>query len=326
MEFILPFQIDPSQHKISYNQKILLIGSCFTEEVGTHFKNLKFDILQNPNGILYDPISISSALASYIENKKYTADDLFFHDELWHSWQHHSAFSGIEQTTVLQKMNQSQSGANIFLKSASWLVITLGSSYHYQLKNNKEPVANCHKAPAFFFDKKLIRIDDIYLHLSGVIKNLRQYNPALKIIFTISPVRHVKDGIIENNRSKARLIEAAHSIAEQYNDVFYFPAYELVIDVLRDYRFYKNDMVHANEIAVNYVFETFCNTYMDEAAKKLITELKSLLNAMNHKPFQKESVSHKKFLETQLERAQKISRANPVIDLKKEINYFSGNA
>ena len=136
----------------------------------------------------------------------------------------------------------------------------------------------------------------------------------------------MRDGVIENNRSKARLIEAAHSIVEQNNHVFYFPAYELVIDVLRDYRFYKSDMVHANEIAVNYVFETFCNTYLDEAAKKLISALKPLLNAINHKPFQKEGVSHKKFLKTQLLRAQKISQANPVIDLTKEINYFSGNA
>ncbi len=323
MEFILPFQIEPSKDKVSYNQKILFLGSCFTEEIGNHFKNLKFNVLQNPNGILYDPISISSALASYIENKQYIAEELFFHDELWHSWQHHSEFSGIDETTVLQKMNQSQSQANIFLKTASWLVITLGTSYHYQLKSNKEPVANCHKTAASFFDKGLISIDAIYSKLSGVIKNLQLYNPDIKIIFTISPVRHVRDGIIENNRSKARLIEATHSIVEQSDNVFYFPAYELVIDVLRDYRFYKSDMVHANEIAVNYVFETFCNTYLDEAAKKLISELKPLLNAMNHRPFQKDSAAHKEFLKTQLERARKISQAHPIIDLSKEIKYFS---
>ncbi len=325
MEFILPFQIEPSKDKISYTQKILLIGSCFTEEIGNHFKNLKFDVLQNPNGILYDPISISSALASYIENKQYTADDLFFHDELWHSWQHHSAFSGIDKTTVLQKMNQSQTHANSFLKTASWLLITLGTSYHYQLKNNNEPVANCHKAPAIFFDKRLMSIDDIYSRLSGVIKNLQLYNPDMKIIFTISPVRHVRDGVIENNRSKARLIETAHSIVEQNNHVFYFPAYELVIDVLRDYRFYKSDMVHVNEIAINYVFESFCNTYLDESAKKLISELKALLGGMNHKPFQKESVAHKMFLKTQLEKVRKMMTANPGIDLSGELNYFSGN-
>lgn len=325
MEFILPFHIETSKEKISYNQKILLIGSCFTEEIGTHFKNLKFDVLQNPNGILYDSRSITYALTSYIGNKQYNEQDLFLQDEIWHSWQHHSAFSGINKNEVLDKINRSQSEANIFLQNASWLMITFGTSYRYQLKNNQVFVANCHKAPSALFAKKLESIEDINLEISSAIQNLRLYNPNLKIIFTISPVRHVRDGIIENNRSKARLIEAVQSIVEQNNNVFYFPAYELVIDVLRDYRFYKSDMIHANEIAVNYVFETFCNTYLDEAAKKLITELKTLLNAMNHKPFQKKSVAHQKFLKTQLEIAQKITGANPGIDLSMEINYFSSN-
>ncbi len=325
MEFILPFQIDPSPHKISYDQKIFFLGSCFTEEIGNNFKNLKFDVLQNPNGILYDPVSISSSLSSYIENKQFADDDLFLHDEIWHSWQHHSAFSGLDKDTVLKNINESQSHANSFLKTTSWLVITLGTSFHYLLKDNNEPVANCHKAPANYFDKRLISIDDIYSSLSTAIKKLRLYNPGINIIFTISPVRHVRDGVTENNRSKARLIEAVHSIVENNNSVFYFPAYELVIDVLRDYRFYKSDMVHANEMAVNYVFEIFCNTYLDDPAKKLIIELKSLVNAMNHRPFQKESVAHKNFLKKQLEIARKIIAANPTINLTKEIDYFSCN-
>ncbi len=264
MELILPFQIEPSKDTISYQHKILLIGSCFSEEIGNHFKNLKFDVLQNPNGILYDPLSISFALNSYIENKQYTANDLFMLSELWHSWQHHSIFSGMEKNKVLEKINQSQSHAHNFLKTASWLVITLGTSYNYQLKNSKDFVANCHKAPADFFEKNLIELKEIYFNLFDVIKKLQSYNPNLKIIFTISPVRHVRDGIIENNRSKARLIEAAHSIVGQNENVFYFPAYELLIDVLRDYRFYKSDMVHANEVAVNYIFEIFSKTYLDE--------------------------------------------------------------
>ena len=325
MEFILPFKIEPSPGKISYDQKIFFLGSCFTEEIGNNFKNLKFDMLQNPNGILYDPISISSSLSSYIENKQFDDDHLFLHDEIWHSWQHHSEFSGLDKDMVLKNINQSQSHANFFLKTASWLVVTLGTSFHYQLKNNGEPVANCHKALANYFDKRLISIDEIYSSLSKAIKKLRLYNPGISIIFTISPVRHVRDGVTENNRSKARLIEAVHSIVQHNNNVFYFPAYELVIDVLRDYRFYKSDMVHANEIAVNYVFEIFCNTYLDEAAKKLIIELKSLLSAMNHKPFQKESIAHKNFLKKQLETARKIVAANPQIELAKEIKYFSDN-
>ena len=156
MELLLPFHVTPSSHKISYADKILFIGSCFTEEIGKMMKDLKFDVLQNPNGILYDPVSISSALVSYIENKKFTEDDLFLLNELWHSWQHHSVFSGMNKENVLQNINHSQSEAHQFLKTSSWLIITLGTSYNYQLKKSLEPVANCHKAPQDFFEKIII--------------------------------------------------------------------------------------------------------------------------------------------------------------------------
>ncbi len=325
MEFILPFSIAPSKDKISYGQKIFLLGSCFTEEIGNRLKSLKFDVLQNPNGILYDARSIAYALNSYNQNKQYTEDDLFSNDEIWHSWQHHSAFSGVDKELVLQKINQSQCGADVFLKTASWLVITLGTSYSYQLKDNGEYVANCHKVPANLFEKRLMNTSEIFSGISEVIKKLRLQNPGLKIIFTVSPVRHVRDGVSENNRSKARLIEAVHLLAEENDNAFYFPAYELVVDVLRDYRFYKVDMVHPDESATNYVFEKFCDTYLDKSAKKLTVELKALLNAVNHKPFQEQSPAHKKFLKTQLDKAQKIVDDNPGIDLAKELNYLSGN-
>ena len=230
-------------------------------------QNLKFDVLQNPNGILYDPVSISSALVSYIENKKFTEDDLFLLDELWHSWQHHSVFSGMNKENVLQNINHSQFEAHQFLKTSSWLIITAGTSYNYQLKKSGEPVANCHKAPQDFFEKKLLPVEDIIYNLSTAVSKVQSFNPQLKIIFTISPVRHVRDGVIENNRSKARLIEAIHSVREKTQNVFYFPAYELIIDVLRDYRFYKKDLVHPSGTATEFVFETFCNAFVDEPGK-----------------------------------------------------------
>jgi len=323
MELLLPFRIIPSAYKISYTDKILFIGSCFTEEIGKMMKELKFDVLQNPNGILYDPLSISSALNSYIENKQYKEDDLFSLDELWHSWQHHSVFSGMSKEKVLQHINHSQSEAHQFLKNASWLVITLGTSYNYQLKKSLQPVSNCHKAPQDFFVKKLVSIEDIVSVLSNVIAKLQTYNPDLKIIFTVSPVRHVKDGIIENNRSKARLIEAIHSLKENHKDIFYFPAYELIIDVLRDYRFYKNDLVHPTETATAFVFENFCNTYLGEPTKKLLEEIKSIIAAFKHRPFQSESAAHKKFQVAQLEKIKIIKTNFPLIDFTNEENYFS---
>jgi hypothetical protein len=324
MELLLPFQVTTSPVKISYTDKILFVGSCFTEEIGKQMEDLKFNVLQNPNGILYDPISISSSINSYIENKQYKEDDLFMLNELWHSWQHHSIFSGLDKEKVLQDINHSQNEAHQFLKSASWLVITAGTSFNYHLKETREPVANCHKAPSNYFEKKIISIDEIVSRFSTVITKLQSFNPKLKIIFTISPVRHVKDGVIENNRSKARLIEAIHFVKEKFQDVFYFPAYELIIDILRDYRFYKIDLVHPSDAATVFVFENFCDAFVDEPGKKLLEEIKMIVAAINHKPFQKESVAHKKFVKAQLEKIKIISAKFPSIDFSNEIKYFSG--
>ena len=324
MEFILPFQISPSDAKIDYGQKILLIGSCFTEQIGKQLKDLKFDVLQNPNGIIYDPLSIATSLNSYSENKIYAEKDLFQHNDLWHSWQHHSAFSGISKTGVLEKINQFQSQSHHFVKNASWLIITLGTAYHYKIKESGGFVANCHKMPASNFEKQLMEVGEIIPQLSATIGKLRLTNAGIKIIFTVSPVRHIRDGLVENNRSKARLIEAIHSIVEKNANVFYFPAYELVIDVLRDYRFYNTDLVHVSEPATRYVFEKFCDVYFDNHAKKLMLEIQSLKAAIDHRPFQSESTAHKKFLELQLEKALQLQELHPSIDLTKEISYFQG--
>lgn len=323
MELLLPFQVTPLPYKISYTDKIIFIGSCFSEEIGKQMSDLKFNVLQNPNGILYDPLSIAAALGSYIENKKYKADDLFFLNELWHSWQHHSVYSGFNKENVLSNINQSQSAAHQFLKNVSWLIITPGTTYKYFLKKSGEPVANCHKAPSHFFEKKLLAIDEIIFALSNVILQLQSFSPKLKIIFTISPVRHIKDGVVENNRSKARLIEAIHYLKDNINNTFYFPSYELIIDVLRDYRFYKNDYVHPTETATAFVFDKFCETYFDESSLKLLEEIHSILLAKNHKPFHKESGAYKKFQSAQLEKIKSISKRFPSIDFSNEINFFS---
>lgn len=322
MEFFLPFQIQSFPFSISYQDKILFIGSCFSEEIGNKMGELKFDILQNPHGILYDPISISEALFAYMANQPFIEKNLFEMNGLWHSWKHHSAFSGINKNEVLENINSTQSNGHHFLKKAKFLIITLGTSFNYQLKNNNENIANCHKAPAHFFIKTLLPIEEMKADLLSAISALELFNPELKIIFTISPVKHVKDGVIENNRSKSRLIETAHSIVEQKENVFYFPSYELVTDVLRDYRFYKNDLVHPNDAAINFVFEKFCNSLLDNPTKKIIEKIKKIISAVNHKPFQKESDAHQKFIVAQIQNIIKIESAYPFIDLSKEKKYF----
>lgn len=322
MEFFLPYRLEPLPFKISYREKILLIGSCFSTEIGNKLAELKFDVLQNPNGILYNPLNISAALHSYIENKPFKEENLFALNGLWNSWQHHSVFSGNNKREVLNKINESQAEAHQFLRKAKFLVITLGTAFYYELKSTHQTVANCHKAPASHFLKGLLPAEIIISEILSTIKEIELLNPEVKIIFTVSPVKHVKDGLIENSHSKARLIEAVHSIAEQDKNAYYFPSYELITDVLRDYRFYKDDLVHPNETAINYVFETFCEYLLDEEGKKILDEIKKIIAAANHKPFLKESEAHQKFIQVQLKNILKLEKKYPFIDFEKEKEHF----
>lgn len=322
MEFILPFQIQPYPFTISYQNKMLFLGSCFSEEIGNRMIGLKFTVLQNPNGILYNPVSITDALFSYIDNNNYSEKNLFKLDGIWHSWKHHSAFSGINKDEVVKKINTSQSAAHAFLKEAEFLIITLGTAFNYQLKNSKENVANCHKAPQEFFIKELLTINEIEASLLSHISALEVFNPGLKIIYTVSPVKHIKDGVVENNRSKARLLEAIHGVCEQKQQVFYFPSYELVTDVLRDYRFYKNDLVHPNETAVQYIFENFCTALLDDEAKTITYKIRNILKAVHHKPFFIEGEEYKKFVAAQLKNISTLGKSCPFINLSAERDYF----
>ena len=290
--FFLPIQIQPPAAPVCYQQGILLTGSCFTEHIGNHLIDLKFNALQNPNGILFDPMSVADSLISYIEPRVYESQDLFYHNELWQSWKHHGVFSDIDQQVVLNKINQSQLDAHSFLKQANWIIITLGSSFTYILKEQNRSVANCHRAPANWFSKKLLAIDEMLAVLDEALHRLFDFNPNLQVVFTISPVRHIRDGVIENNRSKARLIEVAHQLVNKFNRTYYFPAYELVIDILRDYRFYDKDLVHPNYMATNYVVESFMEHYVDPESRLLSEEIRKLVISRKHRALHPNTDAH----------------------------------
>jgi GSCFA family len=331
MQFQLPIQITAPEKQISYHDKILLIGSCFTEHIGNALEELKFQVLQNPHGILFDPISVCNSLNSYVINKKYSEKDLFQLNEVWNSWQHHSRFSNINKEECLQIINESQQEAHEFLKQADWLVITLGSSFSYRLKADSSQipplggggaVANCHRAPAQWFDKHLLTIEETAGALKDCIDRLLEFNKHLKIIFTISPVRHIRDGVVENNRSKARLIEAVHQTIAEYKQLYYFPAYELVIDVLRDYRFYDIDLAHPNYMATEFVMEKFKAGFIDEASQKLMEEVRKIVIAKKHKAFQPATNAHKQFLKAHFEKTKEMLEKYPFLNLQEELNYF----
>ena len=335
MQFQIPINIKPLKEPITYHDKLLLVGSCFTEHIGNYLGGVKFQVLQNPNGILFDPLSVCRSIISYIDNKQYTGEDLFFLNEAWHSWNHHSRFSNPEKALALEAINQSQEEAHQYLKEADWLVITLGSSFVYKLiataptelqkgiSTDQNSVANCHKAPAQTFQKHLSTIEEIVTALDGMLFRLFHFNPKLNIIFTISPVRHLRDGVIENNRSKARLLESVHHVVNKFDKLHYFPAYELVIDVLRDYRFYDIDMAHPNYPATQFVLEHFFNACVDEASKNLAEEIRKINIAKNHKPFNPASQQHKQFLQLYASKIAQLQVAHPYINFTAEQAYFN---
>ena len=322
MNFLAHIDIKPLPAPIMHQHKILLVGSCFTEHIGSSLKDLKFNVLQNPNGILFETESVARSLVSYIQNKQYKADDLFLYNELWQSWDHHSRFSNPSSDEALAVINQSQTTAHNFLKDADWLVVTLGSSFVYKLNENGRFVANCHKAPGQWFYKHLLSIDDQVALLDNTIHQLFHFNPKLKIIFTISPVRHLRDGVVENNRSKARLLETVHHLVNKFDRLFYFPAYELVIDVLRDYRFYDIDLAHPNYAATQFVMEKFSDYAFTDATKTLIKEVRQIVTAKNHKAFHPESQQHQQFLRQHFEKANRLQEEHPYLNLQEELAYF----
>ncbi|OSZ77793.1 GSCFA domain-containing protein [Chitinophagaceae bacterium IBVUCB2] len=331
MDLMVNIDIKKLPEPISYKSNILLIGSCFTEHIGNALQELKYPVLQNPNGILFGPDSVCKSLLSYIQNEQYTAADLFQLNEVWNSWQHHSRFSNIIAEDAVKIINQSQQNAHQFLKEADWLIITLGSSYTYQLTHIANfanetlgnTVANCHRAPANWFDKEMLETDDIKTMLEDCLKQLKTFNPKLKFLFTISPVRHIRDGVVENNRSKARLIESVHYIVSKFESAFYFPAYELVIDVLRDYRFYDIDLVHPNYPATEFVLDKFAEFCIDDDSRQLMQEIKKLVIARKHKAFQPATKAHQQFLVSHFEKTKELQEKYSFLNLKEELGYFS---
>ncbi len=323
MKWMADIDIKTPAKRINYNHALFLTGSCFTEHIGNRLADYMFPVMQNPNGILFDPLSVCTAIQSYIDCKSFTSDDLFYLNDLWQSWQHHSIFSGMDKQEVLRTINHSQQQAHQFLKKADWMIITLGSAFSYQLVEDGSPVANCHRAPAQWFNKNLTGIKDITSALNETVVKLMSFNPGLQIIFTVSPVRHLRDGVINNNRSKARLIEAVHDVCSQYDQCIYFPAYELVIDVLRDYRFYDIDLAHPNYAATEFVFEKFLENYVETETLEHMAEVKKIVNAYKHRPFNPLTTSHQNFIKNSLLKARQLQHQLQQLDFSEQINYFN---
>lgn len=285
-----------SLDKISYDSKILLMGSCFANEIGGLLEKYNFDALVNPLGTIYNPLILCKLLMHTIDNRKYTPSDLlndngvFFHNDI------HSQFNSTSSEKFLKKISDTQEKLRFFIQNADFIFLTLGTSIgHLEIKSN-QLVGNCHKRPSSEFKKHKIAISEITQALRQLQSSVININPKVKIIFTVSPVRHTKSGIEENSKSKARLISAIDELTLQENEFGYFPAYELMIDDLRDYRFYKADLIHPNDQAVEYIWNYFQEMYLSDSTKITKSKIHKILTALAHKPFNPGSEKHQNFV------------------------------
>ena len=281
---------------IDYNSKIILLGSCFSDNIGQKLSYHKFQSILNPFGILFHPRAIETIIKNAITKEEYTEKDIFFFNERWQSFTAHSKLSSSSKEEIIEKLNKASASINTALKSSTHIIITLGTSWVYRLLESDKIVANCHKVSQHKFKKELLSIVEINKSLSSIISLIRKVNPDINFIFTVSPIRHLKDGFIENQQSKSHLISALHQIIKNQENTFYFPSYEIMMDELRDYRFYKEDMIHPNQIAINYIWEKFYENWLSDEAIDLKKEVIKIQRGLEHKPFNPDSKKHQQFL------------------------------
>jgi len=307
---------------ITHQDALLSIGSCFTKHIGNRLIDLKFNNLLNPFGIIFNPISLSNALHYLLSDRTFTEDDLFYHHEQWRSFMHHSCFSGMDKIATLDHMNLSLHEARTHLKQVNRLLITLGTANVFIYKKTGEIVANHHKLPIQDFERRRLHIRDIAEAFEPLFRELKRQTPGLHIIMTVSPVRHIRDGLIENQRSKAALLIALEHLVRDLDYVHYFPSYEYMMDDLRDYRFYESDMIHPNEQAIAYIWERFSDAFFDAKTRELNQRIDDIIRASRHRPFHPRSQQHRAFLRQQLEKIAALERAYPDLNFRRERQAF----
>ena len=300
---------------INYHSKMVLLGSCFSENIGERFDYFKFQNLQNPFGIFFHPKAIEKFIYQVVSKKVFSEDDVFFENQLWHCFDAHSSLSSLNKETLLSNLNSRIESTHLALKNTTHCIITFGTSWVYRFSETDEIVVNCHKIPQKKFTKELLSIAEISASLHHIITQIQSINPTITIVFTVSPVRHLKDGFVENTQSKAHLIAAIHTILKDKN-VFYFPSYEIMMDELRDYRFYGEDMIHPNQIAIQYIWEKFIATWFSQESILIMNEIESIQKGLLHKPFDENSEKYQAFLDNLEGKKRKIQERFPFIYFK----------
>lgn len=312
------------QWKTGYSEKNIFMGSCFTENVGNRMADLKFGTDINPFGILYNPVSISNGLRFLLENKEFTEADLIEADGLWHSFYHHGRFSCAEKQQTIDTINYRIKSSSEILRKAGFLFITFGTAWVYRHKKSGQIVSNCHKIVANQFERIRLSVNEISAEYFDLLTDIRKINPSLKVVFTVSPIRHWKDGAIENQRSKAVLLLAIDEIIKLSGTDFcaYFPAYEIVMDELRDYRFYNDDMIHISDFAVTHIWEKFQDSLIDVESQLVMKQVQKIMKAVNHKPLHGKTAEYLRFLKQMNEETLLLESRYDFLDFADEKEYF----
>ena len=297
MNFTTRIPISKSNNPIDYNSKIVSLGSCFAENMGEKFEYFKFQNAVNPFGIIFNPVSIENIISRIVNQKHFTEEDVFLHNESLHCYEVHSELSHTDKKVFLENLNQILESTNNQIVKSTHIIITYGTSWVYKLKASNAIVANCHKVPQKAFEKEILSVEIIQKSIQNTIDSIRKINPNGNVIFTVSPVRHIKDGFAENQRSKAHLITAIHTtVNQQPATTTYFPSYEIMMDELRDYRFYAEDMLHPNQVAIDYIWERFFQTHLAATTHPIMEEVGAIQKGLAHRPFNPNSESHQLFL------------------------------
>ena len=312
MDFRTTFPIPTFDRKIGISSKLLSMGSCFSTMIGDKLEERKFKVLNNPFGTIFNPVSLFGLLHGSLIHQPVDESLLVEHDQRYYHLNAHSDLSSGQKDLLLVNIEERQDVCREYLTEASHIFITLGTAYVYELAADGQIVANCHKQPKSLFNKRLLGVEEMINSFKGFNQALKVINPTAEIIVTVSPVRHIKDGIPENQLSKSLLRVFSHEMAKMCPQVSYFPSYELMMDDLRDYRYYKDDLIHPTAFAENYIWEQFKNAYFDQETLEIIKKIDGILNDLRHRPFHPQGASHQQFL-------QKMERMGPAFDFCKEI-------
>jgi hypothetical protein len=319
-------EMSPMTPRITYDDRIMLMGSCFTEHIGNRLKSKKFAVYLNPFGIVYNPLSMAGQIQYLLKPTGFSSKALVFHDDLWHSWMHHSRFSHPDDKILLQTIRDQALASAGFLEKTKFLILTFGTAEAYFLKSNDLLVANCHKLPAGNFYSRIPDPAELAGHWIPLLGQLWQRNPGLRICLTVSPVRYFKDGPVSNQLSKSVLFLFIEKLIRTYPEIYYFPSYEIFMDDLRDYRFYDTDMMHPGPSGIDYVWDRFAGACIDPGVYPLMDEIESVVRAAGHRPSGHRTDAHARFVLQQTERIRSLQRFYPFLDFSEELEMLGSQA